>query len=123
MHPKIINIVTEDVCGLLKLDADRVFMLKVEYGECYLRDRYSHDREIYEALKCCPQFWKWWTSLWAERDRTLMKNIKRTLWGFAYTYACNHPKDERMFSVSVRAVMDNQTKEFYEDYHYWSRVK
>jgi len=122
MHPKLIQVITKDVCDFFNLDECAVFDLKIEYGLKYLANRYQQEPEIMNALKNHSQFWSWWTELWAERDKLIMKRSEKKAYGFNYSYPLNRMLGSQPL-METRKVFTDETWEFYEDMHYWIKVK
>lgn len=120
MHPKLIEIVTEDVSKLFRLESQWLFELKLEYGMKYIEERYKHEPHIAEGLRNSPLFWHWWRELWAKRDRQLMKACERKAYGVIYTYYQNGYIGS--CGTRQRNVFHEELQELYEDYHYWTRV-
>lgn len=122
MHAKIIDIIEGDVIRFLNLDEQAVFDLKIEYGLKYLNNRFGDDPEMEAALKSHAAFWLWWRELWAERDRAILKRTERKTYGFNYTYNLNARMGTFPLTETKRVFFDD-VWEFYEDFHYWSKVK
>ena len=122
MHTKIIDIITSDACRFFNLDEDAVFHLKIEYGIKYLENRFSDDPDMCDALKHHAAFWLWWRQLWAERDRQLMKRCEHKYYGFNYSFPLNSYRGNVPMQ-ETRRVFTDETWDFYEEFHYWHKVK
>lgn len=121
MHPKLIDIITADVCRVFYLREEAVFELKVEYGMKFIEDRFEDSPEVAEALKSMPEFWNWWRERWAHRDREMMKRCEPKFFGFNYTFLLNgYIGTQRM--QDTRRIFHEDVWEFYEDFHYWRKV-
>jgi len=119
MHPKIINVIERDVCELLRLDADAVFNLKVEYAVAYLEGRF--ESHIVKELMNNSRFWMWWRELWAQRDRNFMKEVTVKRWGLSYTYSLNwrdFPDYTETKNILYKGAWD-----FYKEFHNWKGIK
>lgn len=74
--PKVINILTADVCRCLGISQEDIFWLQVENGGRFLAGWIGEEHPDHIAImKQTPEFWAWWRQLWANRDRTMLAAI------------------------------------------------
>lgn len=123
MHPKLIEIVTQDAVALFRLDESQLFDLKVRYGCRFLENLYGGQPHIEKALKSHPNFWTWWIELWAIRDRQLIKACRKTRYGVDYSFPVNTSRETTVPLMRTKEIFTDELMDFYEDCHYWSRVK
>lgn len=86
MNEAMVKIITADISNLINIEEESLFELKVDYGVAFLEKRFPQNKDIVDALKAHAQFWKWWTELWAERDRKLLSMCTRRQYHIAYTF-------------------------------------
>lgn len=127
MSPMMIDVITEDVSRLFKLDEEELFFLKAEYGKNYLDVRFENEIKIAETLVKAPAFWLWWRELWAERDRKLLNSCQRRPWGFQYTYPtgkpCELPGGDSYTPTETIIIEPHEVWNFYKAHHHWRKIQ
>lgn len=123
MRAKLIDIITQDASKLFRLNEEDLFNLKVDYGLRYLEERFEHDPNIGKMLSSHTNFWTWWREMWAWRDKQLLKNCERKVWGIAYAHYPVLKHTTQVFRLKdrnfkqVMPIMERDTWNFYQDFH------
>lgn len=121
MQTKMIDIITADVERVLRLRAEDLFDLKLEYGIAYLHRRFELDTDIATALQNHPKFWLWWRELWAERDRKLLAMCEPHEFYLRYVYPVGKEvtleSGDSFQHKGVTGIMWDEVWDFYSKYH------